>query len=67
MTVSDNTMQAEGLSNFFKKSGKISAKAEKKLATKVIKIMLEFLKLVLTLLPQRQVEVLKQHYQHCRR
>ena len=37
MTVSDNTIKAEGLSSFFKSLGKISAKAGKKLATNVLK------------------------------
>ena len=37
MTVSDNTIEAEGLGNFFKNLGKISAKAGKKLATNVLK------------------------------
>ena len=37
MTVSDNTIQAEGLSEFIKNLGNISAKAGKKLATKVLK------------------------------
>ena len=37
MTVSDNTIKAEGLCNFFKNLGKISAKARKKLATNVLK------------------------------
>ena len=37
MTVSDNTIKAEGLGNFFKNLGKISAKAGKKLATNVLK------------------------------
>ena len=36
MTVSDNTIKAEGLGSFFKKLGKISAKAGKKLAKNVI-------------------------------
>ena len=36
MTVSDNTIKAEGLSSFFKNLGKISAKAGKKLAKNVI-------------------------------
>ena len=36
MIVSDNTIQAEGLGNFFKNLGKISAKAGKKLAKNVI-------------------------------
>ena len=33
MTVSDNTIKAEGLGSFFKSLGKISAKTGKKLAT----------------------------------
>ena len=37
MTASDKTIQAEGLSSFFKNLGKISAKAGKKLATNVLK------------------------------
>ena len=37
MIVSDNTIQAEGLGSFFKKLGKISAKAGRKLATNVLK------------------------------
>ena len=37
MTVSDNTIKAEGLSSFFKILGKISAKAGKKVATDVLK------------------------------
>ena len=36
MMVSDNVIQAEGLGNFFKNLGKISAKAGKKLAKNVI-------------------------------
>ena len=36
MTVSDNTIKAEGLGSFFKKLGKISAKAGKKLAKNVL-------------------------------
>ena len=35
MTVSDNTIQVEGLSSFFKNLGRISAKTCKKLATKL--------------------------------
>ena len=37
MTVSDNTIKAEGLGSFFKNLGKISVKADKKLATNVLK------------------------------
>ena len=36
MTVSDNTIKAEGLGSFFKNLGKISAKAGKKLAKNVL-------------------------------
>ena len=36
MTLSDNTIKAEGLSSFFKNLGKISSKAGKKLAKNVI-------------------------------
>ena len=36
MTVSDNTIKAEGLGSFFKNLGKISSKAGKKLAKNVI-------------------------------
>ena len=37
MIVSDNVIQTEGLSSFFKNLGKLSAKAGKKLATNVLK------------------------------
>ena len=37
MIVSDNTIQAEGLSSFFKTLGKLSAKAGKKLTNNVLK------------------------------
>ena len=37
MTVSDNTIKGEELGNSFKNSGKLSAKAGKKLATNVLK------------------------------
>ena len=37
MTVSDNTIKAEGLSSFFKNLGKLSAKAGKKLTTNILK------------------------------
>ena len=37
MTVSDNTIQAEGLGSFFKNLGKISAKAGNKLASNALK------------------------------
>ena len=37
MTLSDNTIKAEGLFSFFKLLGKISAKLGKKLATNILK------------------------------
>ena len=37
MTVSDNTIKAEGLGSFFKNLGKISAKAGKKIANNALK------------------------------
>ena len=37
MIVSDNTIQAEGLGDFFKNLGKISAKSGKKLAKNVLR------------------------------
>ena len=37
MIVSDNTKKAEGLGSFFKNLGKVSSKADKKLATNVLK------------------------------
>ena len=37
MIVSDNTIKAEGLGNFFKNLGKVSANAGKKLATNIFK------------------------------
>ena len=37
MTVSDNTIEAEGLSDFFKNFGKSSVKISKKLAKIVLK------------------------------
>ena len=45
MTVSDNTIEAEGLGSFFKNLGKISAKAGKKLATNALKNPARFLEI----------------------
>ena len=45
MIVSDNTIQAEGLGDFFKKLGKIFAKAGKKLATNALKNPARFLEI----------------------
>ena len=45
MTVSDNTLQTEGLGSFSKNLGKISAKAGKKLATNALKNLARFLEI----------------------
>ena len=45
MIVSDNTIQAEGLGDFFKKLGKVSGKAAKKLATNALKNPSRFLEI----------------------
>ena len=45
MIVSDNTIQAEGLGDFFKKLGKVSGKAAKKLATNALKNRARFLEI----------------------
>ena len=45
MIVSDNTIQAEGLGDFFKKLGKVSGKAPKKLANNALKNPSRFLEI----------------------
>ena len=45
MIVSDNTIQAEGLGDFFKKLLKVSGKAAKKLATNAFKNPSRFLEI----------------------
>ena len=45
MIVSDNTIQAEGLGDFFKKLGKVSGQAAKKLATNALKNPARFLEI----------------------
>ena len=45
MIVSDNTIQAEGLGDYFKKLGKVSGKAAKKLATNALKHPSRFLEI----------------------
>ena len=45
MIVSDNTIQAEGFGDFFKKLGKVSGKAAKKLATNALKNPSRFLEI----------------------
>ena len=43
MTVSDNTIQAEGLGSFFENLGNISSRSGKKLATNALKNPARFL------------------------
>ena len=45
MIVSDNVIQAEGLGDFFKKLGKVSGTADKKLATNALKNPARFLEI----------------------
>ena len=45
MIVSDNTIQAEGLGDFFKNLGRVSSKAAKKLATTALKNPSRFLEI----------------------
>ena len=45
MTVSDNTIKAEGLGDFFKKLGKVPSKAVKKLTSKALKNPARFLEI----------------------
>ena len=45
MTVSDNTIKAEGLGDFFRNLGKVSSKAAKKLATNALKNPSRFLEI----------------------
>ena len=45
ITVSDNSIKAEGLGCFFKKLGKISAKATKKIASNALKNPARFLEI----------------------
>ena len=45
MIVSDNVIQAEGLGDFFKKLGKVSSKAAKKLASNALKNPSRFLEI----------------------
>ena len=45
MIVSDNTIQAEGLGDSFRKMGKVSGKAAKKLATNALKNPFRFLEI----------------------
>ena len=62
MIVSDNVIQAEGLGDFFKNLGKISAKAGKKLAKSVLSNPARALDLTAKI-PQPQPKAQKQLYQ----
>ena len=64
MTVSGNTIQAEGLCSFFKNLGGITAKAGNILSTNVLKNPAEPRSLLQTLLPQPQLKAQKQFYHH---
>ena len=57
--VSDNTIQAEGLGDFFKNLGKTGLNASKKMAKKYSKILAELQILQRTLLQQQLLEIPK--------
>ena len=59
MIVSDNTIQAEGLGDFFKNLGKKSLNVSKKMAKTYSKILAELWILQRTLLQQQLLEILK--------
>ena len=60
MIVSDNTMQAEGLGDFFKNLGKKGLNVSKKMAKNVLKTPEELSKLVQTLVLHLLLETRKQ-------
>ena len=65
MIVSDNTIQAENLGDFFNKKGRVSGKAAKKLATNALKNPSRFLENganVATAAASRNQKQLYQHY-----
>ena len=64
MKVSDNTIQAEGLSSFFKNLWKISAKSGKKLPTNVLKKPGRALEMTSDIAIAAATKNLKQLYQH---
>ena len=64
MIVSDNTIQAEGLGNFFKKLGKVSGKAAKKIATNALKNPSRFLEIGANVATAALVKIQKRLYQH---
>ena len=64
MIVSDNTMEAESISDFFKNLGKNELDVSKKMARNVFKNPGRALKSEQTLVPHSLLEVLKQFYHH---
>ena len=64
MTVSDNTIQAEGLGDFFKISGEKGLKVSKK-AKNVKRILEELLRLEQNLVVNLLLQTQKQLYHHC--
>ena len=64
MIVSNNTIQAEGLGSFFEIMARTYPKAGKKLATNITKTQVHLWKSLQTLLPQLQLQALKQHCHH---
>ena len=63
MTVSNNTIKADGKASFFTDLGSLSAMAGEKIDTNVLKIQAELWRLLRTLLQQLQLKALKQLYQ----
>ena len=59
MIVSDNTIQAEGLGDFFKNLGKKGLKYQKRWQKMFLKILVELWILQRTLLQQQLLEILK--------
>ena len=62
MTVSDNTIQAEGLGDFFKNLGKKGPNVSKKMAKNVLKILETLWKMQQTLGLHLELRVQKQLY-----
>ena len=64
LTVSDNTIQAGGLTDFFKILGKKGPNVSKKMEKIVLKILEELSQSERTLVPHLRPEALKQIYHH---
>ena len=65
MTLSDNTIQGDELGSFFSKTWeRFLLKLLKNRQPMHSQIQVNFLKSVLTLLPQPEAEILKMYYQH---